>query len=58
MRALLATALLGLSLAAHAGRYELVIDEGRVNFSDGSRAALTINGQSPAPELQIGRAHV
>lgn len=31
MRALLATALLGLSLAAHAGRYELVIDEGRVN---------------------------
>lgn len=53
MRALIAIALLGLSLAAHAGRYELVIDEGQVNFSDGSRAALTINGQSPAPELRF-----
>ena len=49
MRSLIATLLLGLSLTAHAGRYELVIDEGRVNFSDGSREALTINGQSPAP---------
>ena len=53
MRSLIATLLLGLSLTAHAGRYELVIDEGRVNFSDGSREALTINGQSPAPELRF-----
>jgi len=53
MRSLLTTLLLGLSLTAHAGRYELVIDEGRVNFSDGSREALTINGQSPAPELRF-----
>ena len=51
-RLLLATGLLGLSLAAQAGRYELVIDEGQVRFSDGARPALTVNGQSPAPELR------
>ena len=53
MRRLLFCALLGLSLGAQAGRYELVIDEGEVRFSDGSRPALTINGQSPAPELRF-----
>ncbi|WP_394562169.1 copper resistance system multicopper oxidase [Aquipseudomonas alcaligenes] len=53
MRCLLFFALLGLSLGAQAGRYELVIDEGEVRFSDGSRPALTINGQSPAPELRF-----
>ena len=52
-RLLLATGLLGLSLAAQAGRYELVIDEGQVRFSDGVRPALTVNGQSPAPELRF-----
>ncbi|WP_220813194.1 copper resistance system multicopper oxidase [Pseudomonas paralcaligenes] len=53
MRWLLLCALLGASLGAQAGRYELVIDEGEVRFSDGSRPALTINGQSPAPELRF-----
>jgi L-ascorbate oxidase len=53
VRCLLFCALLGLSLGAQAGRYELVIDEGEVSFSDGSRPALTINGQSPAPELRF-----
>ena len=43
-RLLLAAGLLGLSLAAQAGRYELVIDEGQVRFSDGVRPALTVNG--------------
>ncbi|MBC9251232.1 copper oxidase [Pseudomonas alcaligenes] len=53
MRQLLLWALLGVSLSAQAGRYELVIDEGEVRFSDGKRQALTINGQSPAPELRF-----
>lgn len=53
MRWLLLCALLGASLGTQAGRYELVIDEGEVRFSDGSRPALTINGQSPAPELRF-----
>jgi FtsP/CotA-like multicopper oxidase with cupredoxin domain len=53
VRRLLYCALLGLSMGAQAGRYELVIDEGEVRFSDGSRPALTINGQSPAPELRF-----
>ncbi|MGL4317623.1 MAG: copper resistance system multicopper oxidase [Pseudomonas sp.] len=53
MRRLLLSALLLCSLAVQAGSYELVIDEGEVAFSDGKRAALTINGQSPAPELRF-----
>lgn len=53
MRRWLFCALLGLSLGAQAGRYELVIDEGEMRFSDGTRSALTINGQSPAPELRF-----
>ncbi|NMY39777.1 copper resistance system multicopper oxidase [Pseudomonas sp. WS 5013] len=52
-RLLLAAGLLGLSLVAQAGRYELVIDEGQVRFSDGVRPALTVNGQSPAPALRF-----
>lgn len=53
MRQWLLCLLLGASLSAQAGRYELVIDEGEVSFSDGRRPALTINGQSPAPELRF-----
>lgn len=53
MRALMGAGLLALAADAGAGTYELVIDEGRVALSDGSRPALTINGQSPAPELRF-----
>lgn len=53
MRALMGAVLLALAADAGAGTYELVIDEGRVALSDGSRPALTINGQSPAPELRF-----
>lgn len=36
-----------------AGVYELTIGEGRLNLSDGPRKALTVNGQTPAPELRF-----
>ncbi|MBM7059179.1 copper resistance system multicopper oxidase [Pseudomonas sp. UL073] len=49
----LAAGLLSGSLGAHAGTYELLIDEGELRLSDGSRPALTVNGQTPAPELRF-----
>ncbi|UVE16184.1 copper resistance system multicopper oxidase [Pseudomonas sp. LS44] len=49
----LAAGLLCGSLSVHAGTYDLVIDEGELHLSDGSRAALTVNGQTPAPELRF-----
>lgn len=39
--------------SALAGVYELTIGEGRLNLSDGPRKALTVNGQTPAPELRF-----
>ncbi|MCP8467262.1 copper resistance system multicopper oxidase [Pseudomonas sp. ZM23] len=38
---------------ALAGVYELTIGEGRLQLSDGARKALTVNGQTPAPELRF-----
>ncbi|MCY1274138.1 Copper resistance protein A [compost metagenome] len=52
-RAYLAAGLLGASLAAQAGSYDLTIAEGELRLSDGSRRALTVNGQTPAPELRF-----
>ncbi|MDW3711427.1 MULTISPECIES: copper resistance system multicopper oxidase [unclassified Pseudomonas] len=52
-RTLIGAGLLALAADALGGSYDLVIDEGRVELSDGSRPALTINGQSPAPELRF-----
>jgi L-ascorbate oxidase len=52
-RTLIGAGLLALAADALGGSYNLVIDEGRVELSDGSRPALTINGQSPAPELRF-----
>ncbi|WP_236032408.1 copper resistance system multicopper oxidase [Pseudomonas schmalbachii] len=50
---LLGGVLLGQALLAEAGVYELTIGEGRLQLSDGPRKALTVNGQTPAPELRI-----
>lgn len=52
-RTLIGAGLLALAADALGGGYDLVIDEGRVELSDGSRPALTINGRSPAPELRF-----
>ncbi|CAD5110294.1 copper resistance system multicopper oxidase [Zestomonas carbonaria] len=52
-RVCLAAGLLAGSLAVQAGSYDLVIDEGELHLSDGSRPALTVNGQTPAPELRF-----
>ncbi|RFQ27296.1 copper resistance system multicopper oxidase [Pseudomonas sp. ATCC 13867] len=46
-------ALLLMPLAAQAGVYELTIGEGKLKLSDGARKALTVNGQTPAPELRF-----
>jgi len=40
-------------LAAQAGVYDLTIGEGQLKLSDGARKALTVNGQTPAPELRF-----
>ncbi|WP_431484149.1 copper resistance system multicopper oxidase [Pseudomonas solani] len=52
-RVLIGAGLLALAANALGGSYDLVIDEGQVELSDGRRPALTINGQSPAPELRF-----
>ncbi|WP_152224436.1 copper resistance system multicopper oxidase [Pseudomonas sp. SCB32] len=46
-------ALLLAPLAVQAGVYELTIGEGQLKLSDGARKALTVNGQTPAPELRF-----
>ncbi|WP_236170778.1 copper resistance system multicopper oxidase [Pseudomonas pseudonitroreducens] len=38
---------------AQAGVYDLTIGEGELRLSDGARKALTVNGQTPAPELRF-----
>lgn len=38
---------------AQAGVYDLTIGEGELKLSDGARKALTVNGQTPAPELRF-----
>lgn len=50
---LLGALLLGSVLPAQAATYELNIAAGELRLSDGSRAALTINGQTPGPELRF-----
>ena len=52
-RRLLAGLALFALLDAQAGTYDLEIAEGTLELSDGKRAALTINGQTPAPELRF-----
>lgn len=49
----LALGALMLAPTAQAGVYHLTIDEGRLELSDGARKALTVNGQTPAPELRF-----
>lgn len=46
-------ALLLAPLAVQAGVYDLTIGEGELKLSDGARKALTVNGQTPAPELRF-----
>ncbi|MDN6859140.1 copper resistance system multicopper oxidase [Pseudomonas sp. CAN2814] len=46
-------ALLLAPLAVQAGVYDLTIGESELKLSDGARKALTVNGQTPAPELRF-----
>lgn len=46
-------ALLLAPLMVQAGVYDLTIGEGELKLSDGARKALTVNGQTPAPELRF-----
>ncbi|WP_447750596.1 copper resistance system multicopper oxidase [Pseudomonas nicosulfuronedens] len=52
-RAWVLGALLLVPLVVQAGVYDLTIGEGELKLSDGARKALTVNGQTPAPELRF-----
>lgn len=52
-RTWLALGALMLAPTVQAGVYHLTIGEGRLELSDGARKALTVNGQTPAPELRF-----